>query len=176
MAILAACSDAPQPGASTGLLPAPPPPAKGCGDDGYLETSLYGAIEADIDWYEDTLDCEGMRRPDNAGARLRFAGLVGEKRLAIIIAIPSLVPNEREVEMPSNVTIIEEGSGRFFSTAGNEICWTDIVDEEPVDDGSNVHLVTGNLYCISPIFEVNGASSVSVDELDFSGIVDWGDR
>ena len=169
---LAGCSKTPEAETASGLLPAAPAPAKGCGEDGYLETSLYGAVEGDIDWTDDALDCEGMRRPDNAGARLRFAGPVGDLQLAIIVAIPSLLPGESGPELPSNVTIIEEGGGRFFSTAGNEICWTDIVEQQPLAD--SVHEAKGTLYCISPIPEVNGEASVSVDELNFSGLIDWG--
>ena len=171
-AALANCSKTPEPETSSGLLPAAPAPAEGCGNDGYLETSLYGAVEGDIDWKGDALDCEGMRRPDNAGARLRFAGRLGETQLAIIMAIPSLSPGKAEPELASNVTIIEEGDGRFFSTAGNEICWTDIIEQQALAE--NVFEAKGRLYCISPIPEVNGEASVSIDELNFSGLIDWG--
>ena len=153
-------------------MPAAPPPAEGCGDDGYLRASLYGALDGDIVWTDDGLDCEGMRRPNDAGARLRFAGPLGDTRLAIIVAIPALSPGEVITELASNVTLIEEGDGRFFSTAGNEICWTDIIGQEPMADA--VHQVEGTLYCISPIPEVNGEASVSIDELNFSGRIDWG--
>ena len=173
LAVLAGCSRAPEPETSTGLLPAAPAPAEGCGEDGYLKTSLYGALESDINWSGDALDCEGMQRPDNAGARLRFAGQMGDKQLAVIIAIPTLVRGEGGRELPSNVTLIEEGDGRFFSTAGNESCWTDILVQEPV--GAGVHKVEGTLYCIAPIIEVNGEASVSVSDLNFSGLIDWGD-
>ena len=174
-AAFAGCDKAPEPEAASGLLPAAPAPAKGCGDSGYLETSLYGALVGDIDWSGDALDCEGMRRPDDAGARLRFAGPIGDVRLAIIIAIPSLLPDEAELELPSNVTLIEEGDGRFFGTAGNEICWTDVIEQEPLADDAYVHRLQGTLYCIAPVPEINGEGSVSVDELNFSGLIDWGE-
>jgi hypothetical protein len=29
------------------------------------------------------------------------------------------------------------------------------------------------MYCIAPLIEVNGDSSVTIDELSFSGLLDW---
>ena len=173
IAVGAACGKAPEPETASGLLPAAPAPAQGCGEDGFVETTLYGALEGEINWTASALNCEGMRRPDDAGARLRFAGASGDIRLAIIIAIPSLQPGQLMREMPSNVTLIEEGDGRFFSTSGNENCWTDVDAQSPLPDRPDTHSVSGTLYCITPLVEVNGDTSVSLRELRFAGLVDW---
>jgi len=89
-----------------------------CGDAGYLRGQLYGAIPVSLDWGAKDVNCEGMPRPNGRGARLRFAGsATGDKQqLAIIIAIPDLGRGTLGLELASNVTVIEEGGGRFFST------------------------------------------------------------
>ena len=120
--------------------------------------------------------CEGMPRPNDAGARLRFAGEVGDPALALafIVAIPSLERGVAASELPSVVTVIEEGRGRFFSTPDLDSCWADIEAQNALDDATGTFAINGELYCISPIPEVNGGASVSIEEMRFSGLVDWG--
>ena len=172
---LAGCSDTPEPAALPALLP-PPPESSGCGERGYLRTEFYGEFPGPVDWQAGDLDCEGMPRPEGRGARLRFAGQSGNTAIAIIIALPALERGATARELGSNVTVIEEGSGRFFSTAGLGSCWTDVLEQEDLGDGTNVFFVAGTLYCIAPLAEVNGDSSVTVRELQFGGYVDWGDN
>lgn len=145
-----------------------------CGKRGYLSTSLYGAIDATLDWASPELECEGMPRPGSEGARLRFAGTDGERRLAIIIALPDLERGTKGRELASKVTLIEEGSGRFFSTAAPEACWTDVTLLETINGSGDRYAIGGTLYCLSPLAEVNGASSVTIAELRFQGLLDWG--
>jgi len=144
-----------------------------CGDTGYLRGQLYGAVPISLDWGATDISCEGMPRPNGKGARLRFAGLAtGDGRqLAIIIAIPTLDRGALGLELASNVTVIEEGGGRFFSTTDLGNCLTDIttLDELDVDRYS----IGGTLYCVSPLAEINGDSSVLIPELAFLGLVDW---
>lgn len=172
--VLAACGKAPEPAAGNGFLPGAPAPAKGCGADGYMETTIYGALEGSIQWSAGSLDCEGMPRPANEGARLRFAGLAGDIRVAFVIAIPALERGVAGTELASNVTLIEESSGRFYSTAGQENCWSDIDENAPLPDTPDTFSIAGTLYCIAPLIEVNGDSSVSLQELKFVGLLDWG--
>ncbi len=133
---------------------------------------IYGAVSVDLDWRAAAMSCEGMPRPHGEGARLRFSGRAGDSGLAFIIAMPSL---ERGVPMrgvPSNVTVIEEGAGRFFSAADLETCWTDIeMGGAPVEDA--VYRVEGVLYCIAPLAEIGGDASVTLDELEFVGRLAW---
>jgi hypothetical protein len=149
--------------------------AGGCGDHGYLATTLVGAVEAEIDWESADLDCAGMPRPGGEGARLRFAGRADDRQLAIIIALPDLRRDRGAArELASNVTLIEEGAGRFFSTADTDICWTDVTILEPDPGAADRYRIGGNLYCVAPLVEVNGSSSVSLAELSFHGLLDWG--
>lgn len=156
-------------------MPPPAAEASGCGDSGYLRTTLYGSFEGRVEWSNDELDCEGMPRPEGAGARLRFAGTAanGVQSLAFIIAMPMLERGTTTRELASNVTMIEEGSGRFFSTPGLESCWTDVDAQTVIDDALDTYSISGTLYCITPLPEVNGDSSVLLRELHFSGLLDW---
>ena len=146
-----------------------------CGDTGRLEGQLYGAITGQLDWDEHDLECRGMPRPEGRGVRLRFAGALadGDRRIAIIIAIPDLGREALGSEYRSNVTVIEEGTGRFFSTPDLDNCLTDITLLESIDAGGDAFSVGGLLYCVSPLPEVNADSSISIPDLRFQGLLDW---
>lgn len=148
--------------------------AEDCGEAGRLQVDLFGALQGEVRWAAEHLRCEGMPRPDGAGARLRFAGPFGAEGqpIAFIIAVPSLEQGEIGAELPSNVTLIAEGEGRFFSTPDLDSCWTDISSQTPLETEGR-YSIDGQVYCISPLPEVNGAGSVSIDEFSFSGLLDW---
>jgi hypothetical protein len=42
--------------------------------DGFLRASLRGAIDADVNWSNDKMECEGGVRPDGQGIRAAFRG------------------------------------------------------------------------------------------------------
>ncbi len=138
-----------------------------------LTGELYGAIEGKIAWQSADLSCEGMPRPGGAGARLRFAGShpSGEGTLAIIIALPAHARDSVSESIDSRITMIEEGSGRFFAANESGSCWVDVLDVTSLDEDRE--LTSGRLYCIRPLAEVNGSSSLTIPELEFSGLVDW---
>lgn len=144
-----------------------------CGDSGFLAATLYGAIATQLDWTTADVVCEGMPRPGGKGARLRFAGTDGERQIAIIIALPALQRGVPGDELPSNVTLIEEGNGRFFSTPDLNNCWTDVTTFEGLGEPASRFAVGGTLYCLQPLAEVNGPSSVSLTEMRFRGLLDW---
>jgi hypothetical protein len=87
--------------------------------------------------------------------------------------MPGLERGSPARELGSNVTLIEEGSGRFFSTSGLGSCWTDVSEQQVMDDNADVYFVAGTLYCIAPLAEINGDGSVTVRELQFGGLLDW---
>lgn len=150
-------------------------PIRLCGDGGYLAGELYGAIRATFDLDSTGVACEGMPRPEGVGARLRFAGKVqpGDRQIAIIIAMPGFSIETTDVELPANVTLIEEGNGRFYSTPDLDNCLGEISSVAVTPENQDRHSVVGALYCVSPLPEVNGASSVSIPELRFSGLLEW---
>jgi len=148
---------------------------RSCGESGYLRGRLYGAISVSLEWGATDVNCQGMPRPDDRGARLRFAGSAtgDDRQLAIIIAIPDLEQGSVGRELPSNVTVIEEGGGRFFSTSDLGNCLADITTLDKLDVDADRYSIGGKLYCVSPLAEINGDSSVLIPELAFLGLVDW---
>ena len=178
--LIASCGEKPADSAAddtpvASFLPSPAPAAEGCGESGYLRGALFGAFEGPLDWHGESIDCQGMPRPDSLGARIRFAGIAGDSHasIALIIAIPGLERATTASELPSNVTLIEEGGGRFFSTGDLDSCWTDIERQVAIDPLGDLYSIDGRLYCIAPLAEVNGESSLSISELSFSGLLDW---
>jgi len=149
-----------------------------CDPGGALLGELHGAIRAGLRWDAGVLSCDGMPRPDGAGARLRLAGPVdidGETRtLAFIFGIPGLARGMTGRELPTRVTLMEEGTGRFFGTLDTSGCWTDIERQDAVGPRAPAsYRISGAVYCVTPLAELNGASSVSFTELQFSGRLDW---
>ena len=127
-----------------------------------------------LNWNGGEFECQGMPRPDGDGARLRFAGPRDDGRqIAFIIALPELRRGAAGTELSSKVTVIEEGQGRFFSTADTDLCWTDIGDIAHVAGTDAVFSISGNLYCVAPLVEVNGDSDVLIRDLRFRGLLDW---
>jgi hypothetical protein len=77
-------------------------------------------------------------------------------------------------ELPTNVTLIEEGSGRFFATPDTNGCWTDVTEHEHIDGNSGQdYMISGSVFCMSPLAELNGFASVAFTELAFTGRVNW---
>jgi len=158
---------------ATSVIPEAAPPAS-CGDQGYLSTELFGALAGEVEWTSSSFECEGMPRPGGDGVRLRFAGNIdGERKIALIIALPELRRGETGNEYQSKVTVIEEGVGRFFTTGDKTICWTDIVELESVDESDTNFSIGGTLYCVAPLTEINGDSDLTIRDLNFRGQLDW---
>lgn len=143
----------------------------GCGDDGALQTELFGSIETQIQWSGSDMFCQSMRRPNGEGIRLRFAGEIGTQTLAIIIALPKLEPGVSVVESPSTVTATVEDSGRFFSTPNLDICWTDVDFEKTINSDS--YVISATLYCVAPLGEINGDAAISIPQISFTTLANW---
>jgi len=145
----------------------------GCGDNAHLTTELYGSIARQIKWSAEELRCESMLRPEGKGVRLRFTGNAADNQLSMILALPDLKRGATGPESPTVVTLTVEGSGRFFTTPTLESCWSDIETQELIEDGSDTYDISGTLYCVAPLGEINGDAAISIPEMAFRGIVDW---
>lgn len=155
---------------------APPPTPvveKTCGDESGLESALYGGIETTLSWSGSEMTCESMPRPDGEGIRLRLSGDISGETLAFIIALPELKPGDQNVESPANVTATVEGSGRFFSTPDLDSCWADVHAQSRVPDTDGAYMMTGTLFCIAPLGELNGDSAITIPRLDFTSLANW---
>lgn len=152
--------------------------ARHCVPGGELVVSVYGGLEGKIDWQGGELACEGMPRPHGKGARLRFEGPAARAgtdadRLAFIIALPDLVRGQKATELAASVTLMEVDEGRFFISPEQAGCWADVDGHESIDGGNNEYRISGLVYCVSPLAEVNGTTSVSLRDLRFTGRLDW---
>lgn len=153
-------------------------PVYACTPDSFLATRLYGATPVMLDWQSDTLTCEGMPRPAGEGARIRLAGPIDDAAdaniVAFILGLPDLERGRTARELATNVTFMEEGTGRFFSTADTSGCWTDIDFHDPLEaGGGSAYRIGGTVYCVSALAALNGGASISFTELTFSARLDW---
>lgn len=144
-----------------------------CGDDGFLTAQLFGSIERTIDWNAHQVDCESMLRPRGEGIRLRFTGLAADEEVSFIIAVPDLEQGVDGRELPATVTLAVEGSGRFFSTANLDTCFADIEARTGGDEPRERYDVSGTLFCVSALGEINGEAAVSIPEIRFQSPIDW---
>ena len=147
--------------------------ARRCGDQGFLSTSLFGSIERQLAWEADEFDCDSMLRPDGEGMRVRFTGDAANRVVAIILAIPDLERGQDGSELPTVVTLTVEGSGRFFSTADLDACFTDIQAQPDAGETKALYDAIGTMYCIEPLGEVNGDAAVSIPKLEFRTRIEW---
>lgn len=170
-ASLAACDQAPE----TIREPAPAPviAEDACGGSSFLTAQLYGSIERTLRWSAADMRCESMLRPDGEGMRLRFTGITADRQLAIILALPDLERGSAGKELATVATLTVEGTGRFFSTPNLDSCWSDITPQDAADDETGRYDVTGTLYCVAPLGEINGDAAVSIPRLDFRSVIEW---
>jgi len=150
--------------------------ARRCGNDGFLSAQLFGSIERTIDWNAHQVACESMLRPGGEGVRLRFTGMAAGQEVSIIIAVPKLERGVDGSELPAVVTLAVEGSGRFFSTANLDTCFTNIEARSGHDETAERYDVRGTLFCLSALGEINGEAAVSIPELRFQSSIDWGEQ
>jgi hypothetical protein len=88
--------------------------------------------------------------------------------------MPDLAKGATGKELPTNVTMIDEHNGRFFGTQDTDNCWTDVEVHEQINGPDETHYrVSGVLYCLAPLAELNGRSSVTLAEMAFTGRLNW---
>ncbi len=137
-------------------------------DDGYLSGYLYGALDRAIEWRGTDMTCEGGPRPNDDGVRLVFAAPIDDQRprLVIVLGISGSIGDLIGAERVANVTLIEESSGRFFSSGGQERCWTTV---ESVDQESDRLRIGGEIYCQGSLPSLSDGSSITLRDFRYSG-------
>lgn len=141
-------------------------------DEGSLHARLQGALEAEINWAGDVPQCKGGLRPDGDGVRLIYKGNLPEGPLLVVIGIGPLRAGESARDVPVNLTLVREGTGRFFATQGNDKCAMDEVRQEPAGE-PQVYRLTGRGYCIQPARAVGGDGAVLMSRFDVMALVDY---
>jgi hypothetical protein len=141
-------------------------------DEGSLHARLQGALEAEIDWAGGVPQCKGGLRPDGDGVRLIYKGNLPEGPLLVVIGIGPLRAGESARDVPVNLTLVREGTGRFFATQGNDKCAMDEVRQEPAGE-PQVYRLTGRGYCIQPARAIGGEGAVLMSRFDVTALVDY---
>lgn len=141
-------------------------------DEGSLHARLQGAVDAEIDWAGSVPQCRGGLRPDGDGVRLIYKGNLPEGPLLVVIGIGPLRAGESARDVPVNLTLVREGTGRFFATQGNDKCAMDEVRQEPAGE-PQVYRLTGRGYCIQPARAVGGEGAVLMSRFDVTALVDY---
>jgi hypothetical protein len=142
-------------------------------DSGFLRARLNGAIDAELDWSAGVPQCRGGLRPAGDGVRLLFKGpgAKPDEPLLIVIGIGPLRPGESRSQVPVNLTLVQEGSGQFFATQGDDKCAMDDVRQESI--GPTLFRLTGRGYCTQPARAVQGDGAVLVSRFDVEAVVDF---
>ena len=166
--LLAACGpaqEAPNPNATPG--------AAGCapGGQAYLRARLRGAIEADLDWRDAEMSCEGGLRPDGSGLRLAIAGPLktSGQKLRFVFGIDTVRKDGHETNAATNLTLIVEGAQQLYATLGNDKCTTDTLERGAIgSDTASRQPVLVRGFCTGPAATMDGGSRVLVERFDFT--------
>lgn len=138
-----------------------------------LRARIQGAIEAEIDWSAGTPQCRGTMRPGGDGVRLLYRGQADGGPLLVLMGVGPLRAGEAARNVPVNLTLVQEGSGRFYATQGDDKCAMDEVTQEPLDTAHGVYRVSGRGYCTQPARAVSGDGAVLVSRFDVTAIVEF---
>ena len=166
------------------------PPARanaGClpGERGFLQASLRGALQAQLDWRGALLECQGGLRGDGSGIRISLSGPLAQsgRRLRRIIGLDAQPGRSLSGPVPANVTAIFEDESRVYATRGDGHCELDVLRQEPLPGGTaaaplRAFRVAGRGFCIDPLPPLtsgaNGdTSKLYIDRFDFAAVANF---
>lgn len=145
------------------------------GGAGYLRAQLRGAVNADIDWHDAQMSCDGSARPDGSGLRISIAGpLPAEgdappRRLRFVFGIDAASPGAPEQALPTNLTAIIEGEQLLYATRGDDKCTTDQLHRAPPAKGETAPVrIEARGFCTGPASALDGGSRLLVTTFDFA--------
>jgi hypothetical protein len=142
--------------------------------DGYLKGDLYGALRKTLDWHGESMLCDGMDRPEGQGIRLVFSEHIDPDNpgLVLVIGIADARLGAPEQELEANVTIIDQVSGKFYSTQKQPRCWTRLTTQLRLTGTiEESWRLDGRLYCASALAALTGPGSVTLDEIEYSSLM-----
>ena len=145
------------------------------GSGAFLRATLRSALNADIDWRDTQISCEGSDRPDGRGLRITVAGPLpavlglGPRRLRFVFGIDTPGPGGTEQALPTNLTVILEGEQQLFATRGDDKCTTDRLrrSDPPPGAASPTH-VEARGFCTRPASTLDGSARLLISTFDFA--------
>lgn len=162
--------------------PLPPPngatsaPLQGCLDsgDGYLRARLRGAMDMDLAWRNDEMECTGGTRPDGSGLRVSIAGPAHSdgRRMRFVFGISESVEGIPAKALPTNVTVIFEGEQRMYATRGDDKCTSDDLSQQRVGalgGPARTWRIEVRGFCTEPAASLVNDTRLLLTSFDFAG-------
>ncbi|MGE3666565.1 MAG: hypothetical protein AB7G51_08080 [Steroidobacteraceae bacterium] len=153
--------------------------ANGClpDGDGYLRARVRGALDLDLDWRNDEMECTGGVRPDGSGVRVSIAGPLRSdgRRLRFVFGIVGAAEGAAARQRPTNLTVIFEGERRLFATQGDDKCTVDSLTQArtgPLGGPQRSWRVEAHGFCTGPAATLAGDTRLLVTRFDFAGRID----
>jgi hypothetical protein len=161
---------------------ATPAAARGClpTGNGYLRARIRGALNLDIDWRNAQIECDGGPRPDGSGIRVSFAGpkRADGRRLRMVFGVGAAREGHDGRALPTNLTVIVEGAQRLYTTAGEDRCTVDRLQQQRLPDPGRkprFYRIVARGFCVAPASTLNHAERILVSSFDFAGSAVFGD-
>lgn len=174
--LLAACMQEPGPSANAAEAAEAAGVTGGCLADGQgrFEADLRGAIEADLDWRDAQMSCDGDLRPDGSGLRITLVGPLDEtRRLRFIFGIDldDTAAGPAQV-LPTNLTVLVDGEATLFATRGADKCAVEDLERSIIEP--DVERISARGYCLGPASDLAGTQRVLVPTFSFTALVRHG--
>ena len=157
--------------------------AKGClaSGDGYLRARVRGALDLDVNWRNDEMECTGGSRPDGSGLRVSIAGPAQSdgRRLRFVVGIEGTAEGAAAGQRPTNLTVIFEGERRLFATQGDDKCTVDTLTQQrtgPLGGPKRSWRIEAHGFCVGPAATLAGDARLLVTRFDFAGRIDLTDE
>lgn len=150
---------------------------------GFLRAQLRGAINADLDWHDADIRCEGGPRPDGEGLRVSIAGPLpasaGEnagRTLRFVFGIDTAAVVTEGSALATNLTAILEGSpgsadAALYATRGDDKCTVDRLQRRSTTPDARDYRVDVRGFCLGPASSLDGETRLHVTTFDFAGRV-----
>jgi len=141
--------------------------------DGYLRAQLAGAIDTKIDWPNSGTRCEGEPRSKPPGVRLSFQrSPAGAVDLLFIFGLTGVREGRPAREIGANLTLIVQGTDRFYGTLGDSRCTVDSLTQRRLTKARS-YRVEARGFCTQPAHAVRGEGAVLVSTFEFAGLVSY---
>jgi hypothetical protein len=149
------------------------------GERGFLQASLRGALDVQLNWHGAPLQCEGGARPEGRGLRISFSGPLSAngRRLRIVFGVAAKPGVSLQHTLPTNLTVIVENENRIYATLGDDRCTVESLVQELLPEslangkpnGAHDYRIAARGFCIAPAATLSGDERLYIDRFDFAG-------
>ena len=136
-------------------------------DDGGLEVTLSGGIEAAIVWSDADVECGGVYIDSQSQAKLSFSGLLDDgSEVGFIIDVEDAAEGETGNGFPSEVSIV--GNDQVWDSQDMS-CTVDVIAWRIDEFG--LSFIDGVVRCDAPLLPTpfEGPTPITISEITFRG-------